>query len=76
LATGTGTRESAAAAEARRVARLRGNRIRHADGRSSHGLGLFIAQRALKAQGGDLQLLHSGAQGNAWRLVLPQGGLG
>ncbi|MBL8340659.1 MAG: PAS domain S-box protein [Rubrivivax sp.] len=54
----------------------RGNRVRHADGRTSHGLGLFIAHRALRAQGGELRLLHSGADGTAWRLVLPQGGGG
>lgn len=52
----------------------RGNRVRHADGRISHGLGLFIAHRALAMQGGELRLLHTGASGTAWRLVLPQGG--
>lgn len=51
----------------------RGVRIRHRDGRTSHGLGLFIAHRALQVQGGELLLLHSGANGTALRLVLPQG---
>jgi len=54
----------------------RGARVVHRDGRTSHGLGLFIAHRALRAQGGDVQLLHSGALGTALRLVLPQGGAG
>jgi len=51
----------------------RGARVRHRDGRESHGLGLFIAHRALRAQGGDLRLLYTGANGTALRLVLPQG---
>jgi PAS domain S-box-containing protein len=51
----------------------RGARVRHRDGRESHGLGLFIAHRALQVQGGDLRLLHTGAHGTALRLVLPQG---
>ncbi len=51
----------------------RGARVRHRDGRTSHGLGLFIASRALRAQGGELRLLHSGLTGTALRLVLPQG---
>lgn len=54
----------------------RGARIRHPDGRTSHGLGLFIAHRALQVQGGELLLLHSGAEGTALRLVLPQGQAG
>ncbi len=54
----------------------RGARIRHPDGRTSHGLGLFIAHRALQAQGGDLLLLHNSASGTALRLVLPQGKAG
>jgi len=54
----------------------RGARVVHRDGRTSHGLGLFIAHRALRAQGGDVQLLYSGAEGTALRLVLPQGGAG
>ncbi len=54
----------------------RGVRVRHRDGRTSHGLGLFIAHRALQVQGGELLLLHSGAQGTALRLVLPQGQAG
>ncbi|MBI5722144.1 MAG: PAS domain S-box protein [Burkholderiales bacterium] len=54
----------------------RGARVRHPDGRTSHGLGLFIAHRALEVQGGELRLLHSGADGTALRLVLPQGQAG
>jgi PAS domain S-box-containing protein len=54
----------------------RGARVRHRDGRESHGLGLFIAHRALKAQGGDLRLLYTGPAGTALRLVLPQGHAG
>ncbi|MBL8345553.1 MAG: PAS domain S-box protein [Rubrivivax sp.] len=54
----------------------RGARIRHPDGRTSHGLGLFIAHRALQVQGGELLLLHSSASGTALRLVLPQGQAG
>jgi PAS domain S-box-containing protein len=51
----------------------RGARMRHADGRTSHGLGLFIAHRALLVQGGRLELLRSDVTGTALRLVLPQG---
>lgn len=54
----------------------RGARVRHRDGRESHGLGLFIAHRALLAQGGDLRLLYTGQGGTALRLVLPQGQTG
>lgn len=54
----------------------RGARVRHRDGRTSHGLGLFIAHRALRVQGGELRLLHSGPGGTALRLALPQGQAG
>jgi PAS domain S-box-containing protein len=54
----------------------RGARARHPDGRTSHGLGLFIAHRALQVQGGELKLLYSGSGGTALRLVLPQGQAG
>ena len=54
----------------------RGARVPHRDGRVSHGLGLFIAMRALRLQGGDLLLTRNGATGATWRLVLPQGRAG
>jgi len=51
----------------------RGVATRRADGSPSHGLGLFIARRALEMLSGDVQLVRSDAQGTTLRIVLPQG---
>jgi PAS domain S-box-containing protein len=51
----------------------RGAATRRADGSPNHGLGLFIARRALEMQSGDVQLVASDARGTRLRIVLPQG---
>ena len=51
----------------------RGAATRRADGSPNHGLGLFIARRALEMQSGDVQLVASDASGTTLRIVLPQG---
>jgi PAS domain S-box-containing protein len=51
----------------------RGAATRRADGSPNHGLGLFIARRALEMQSGDVQLVASDARGTTLRIVLPQG---
>jgi signal transduction histidine kinase len=39
---------------------------------ASHGLGLYIARRALELQGGSVYLLRTGPEGTAMRLLLSQ----
>jgi two-component system, OmpR family, sensor kinase len=39
---------------------------------ASHGLGLYIARRALELQGGSVHLLRTGPEGTAMRLLLSQ----
>lgn len=51
----------------------RGAATRRADGSPNHGLGLFIARRALEMQSGDVQLVASDPRGTTLRIVLPQG---
>jgi len=52
----------------------RGARGERALGRPGHGLGLYITRRALELQGGRVELLASGPEGTAMRIVLAQGG--
>jgi PAS domain S-box-containing protein len=41
-----------------------------APGRTSHGLGLYIARRAMALQQGEVVVLHTGPQGTAMRVVI------
>jgi signal transduction histidine kinase len=48
----------------------RGARTRRAGDRPSHGLGLYIARRAMELQGGAVSLVATGPQGTQMRLHL------
>ena len=52
----------------------RGTRGRHASGRASHGLGLYIVRRVLELQGGRAELVATGEGGTTMRLWIAQGG--
>jgi PAS domain S-box-containing protein len=52
----------------------RGTRGRHASGRASHGLGLYIVRRVLELQGGRAELVATGERGTTMRLWIAQGG--
>jgi PAS domain S-box-containing protein len=52
----------------------RGTRGRHASGRASHGLGLYIVRRALALHGGRAELVSTGPQGTTMRLWIAQAG--
>jgi signal transduction histidine kinase len=52
----------------------RGARGRDRSGRASHGLGLYIVQRALELQGGHAELAATGPGGTTMRLWLAQTG--
>ncbi len=52
----------------------RGTRGRHASGRASHGLGLYIVRRVLELQGGRAELVATGESGTTMRLWIAQGG--
>jgi PAS domain S-box-containing protein len=52
----------------------RGTRGRHASGRASHGLGLYIVRRVLELQGGRAELVATGDEGTTMRLWIAQGG--
>jgi PAS domain S-box-containing protein len=52
----------------------RGTRGRHASGRTSHGLGLYIVRKALELHGGRAELVATGAQGTTMRLWIAQAG--
>jgi PAS domain S-box-containing protein len=52
----------------------RGTRGRHASGRASHGLGLYIVRRVLELQGGRAELVATGDSGTTMRLWIAQGG--
>jgi PAS domain S-box-containing protein len=52
----------------------RGTRGRHASGRASHGLGLYIVRRVLELQGGRAELVTTGEAGTTMRLWIAQGG--
>ncbi len=52
----------------------RGTRGRHAGGRASHGLGLYIVRRVLELQGGRAELVTTGPGGTTMRLWIAQGG--
>jgi signal transduction histidine kinase len=54
----------------------RGTRGRHASGRASHGLGLYIVRKALELHGGRAELVDTGAQGTTMRLWIAQAGEG
>jgi PAS domain S-box-containing protein len=53
----------------------RGTRGRHASGRASHGLGLYIVRRVLELQGGRAELVATGDSGTTMRLWIAQGGV-